>query len=117
MENEMKIYNFMKWIGVPSHFKGYHYIKAALPIVTDAYAKGETVRMMKELYPSVAEQFDSTPQRVERAIRHAIQRTFDEITTEVYGEVFRELSYNIDYPTNSQFFSICAGYLVHNQVE
>lgn len=117
MKDEQRIFEFMKKLGVPSHVKGYHYIKAALPMMLEVHSRGETIQVTKVLYPTIAKQFNTTASRVERAIRHAVQRTFDVISSDVYDDVFGELNHMVAQPTNSQFLTICAGYLLHNQMD
>jgi len=68
---ETEITNIIHEIGVPAHIKGYLYLREAIKMVI------ENVELLgavtKELYPSIAKKFNTTPSRVERAIRHAIE--------------------------------------------
>ena len=62
-------------LGVPSHIKGYQYIREGIMML---YEKPEVIGgITKELYPEVASKYDTTVSRVERAIRHAIESTWD----------------------------------------
>lgn len=65
--------------------------------------------MTKELYPMIAEKFNTTPSRVERAIRHAIELAWDRGNVELMNKVF---GYTIDVergkPTNSEFIAMVA---------
>lgn len=62
-------------LGIPAHVKGFKYLVSAVTAVAKDYSL--TDRVTKELYPKLAAEFDSTPSRVERAIRHAIEAAFN----------------------------------------
>lgn len=90
-------------MGVPAHIKGYHYIRYAIELVIEDMDLLSAVT--KELYPKVAKEFDSTPSRVERAIRHAIEVVWKRGNERVIKEFF---SHNLSEdmkPTNSQFIA------------
>ena len=94
-------------IGVPAHIKGYKYLREAIML---------TVRDMeiinavtKVLYPEVAKKFNTTPSRVERAIRHAIEVAWDRGDLEVLQKFFGYTVSNIKgKPTNSEFIAMIA---------
>jgi len=89
-------------LGVPSHIKGYQYIREGITLV---YKKPEMVGgITKELYPEIAKKFDSTGSRVERAIRHAIEVSWNRGNWDLMEEIFGH-SVDIDKakPTNSEF--------------
>ena len=68
---EIDITNIIHEIGVPAHIKGYHYLRdAIIMVVEDIDLLGAVT---KELYPAIAKANNTTPSRVERAIRHAIE--------------------------------------------
>ena len=68
---QVSITNILHELGVPSHIKGYQYIRESIMVV---YENPEIVGgITKELYPEVAKKYDTTVSRVERAIRHAIE--------------------------------------------
>lgn len=97
-------------VGVPSHTLGYDYLKEALEIcLSDASA----IHMVtKCLYPTVAVRHDSTPGRVERAIRHAIATAWDRCTPAIRMDVFGPIvGYRVDPPTNSEFIAVFAEHL------
>ena len=89
-------------LGVPSHVKGYQYIREGITLVfkNPEYIGGIT----KELYPELATKFDTTVSRVERAIRHAIDISWTRANWDYMVELF---GYTIDIegakPTNSEF--------------
>ena len=66
-----KISSVFLTVGIPAHIKGYHYLRYAIKLVME---DGSLInRITKELYPRVAEHFDTSASKVERAIRHAIE--------------------------------------------
>ena len=94
-------------IGVPAHIKGYKYLREAVALaVSDASViDGIT----KVLYPSVAKTFDTTPSRVERAIRHAIGVAWDRCDLDVIQTYFGyTVSSHRGKPTNSEFIALIA---------
>ena len=99
---QVSITNILHELGVPSHIKGYQYIKESIMIV---YDKPNIVGgITKELYPEVAKKYDTTVSRVERAIRHAIEVSWNRGSWDLMAEIFGH-SIDIDKakPTNSEF--------------
>ena len=89
-------------LGVPSHIKGYQYIREGIELV---YTNPEMIGgITKELYPEIAKKYDSTVSRVERAIRHAIEVSWNRGNWDLMEEIFGH-SVDIDKakPTNSEF--------------
>ena len=89
-------------LGVPSHIKGYQYIRKGITLV---YENPELVGgITKELYPEIARKYETTVSRVERAIRHAIEVSWNRGNWELMEEIFGH-SVDIDKakPTNSEF--------------
>ena len=89
-------------LGVPSHIKGYQYIRESISLV---YERPEIVGgITKELYPEVAKKYGTTVSRVERAIRHAIEVSWNRGNWQLMEEIFGH-SVDIDKakPTNSEF--------------
>ena len=89
-------------LGIPSHIKGYQYIREGINIL---YNKPETVGgITKELYPELADKYDTTVSRVERAIRHAIEVSWNRGSWDLMEEIFGN-SVDVDKakPTNSEF--------------
>ena len=89
-------------LGVPSHIKGYYYIREGITIV---YKNPSiTIGITKELYPQIAKKYSSTVPNVERAIRHAIEVSWNRGDLDFMEEVFGH-SVDIDKakPTNSEF--------------
>ncbi len=99
---QMAITKILHELGVPSHIKGYQYIREGITVLFD---KPEVIGgITKELYPDIAKKFDTTVSRVERAIRHAIEVSWNRGNWQLMEEIFGH-SVDIDKakPTNSEF--------------
>ena len=98
-------------IGVPAHIKGYQYLREAIMIAVDDMEVINAVT--KVLYPAVAKRFGTTPSRVERAIRHAIEVAWDRGDLETLQKYFGYTVSNAKgKPTNSEFIAMIADRLV-----
>ena len=94
-------------IGVPAHIKGYQYIREAIILTINDMDIINSVT--KVLYPTVAKKFATTPSRVERAIRHAIEVAWDRGDLETLQKFFGYTVSNIKgKPTNSEFIAMIA---------
>jgi len=94
-------------IGVPAHIKGYQYLREAILLTINNMDMINAVT--KVLYPEVAKKFKTTPSRVERAIRHAIEVAWDRGDIEVLQKFFGYTVSNIKgKPTNSEFIAMIA---------
>ena len=101
-------------IGVPAHIKGYQYLREAIIIAVDDMDVINAVT--KVLYPEVAKRFATTPSRVERAIRHAIEVAWDRGDLETLQKYFGYTVSNAKgKPTNSEFIAMIADRLVLEQ--
>lgn len=100
----------LRIIGMPSHLLGYEYTREAILI---ALGNKDILRAItKELYPAVARVFNTTPSRVERAIRHAVELAWDRGDLIVLGALFgNSTSRSKGKPTNSEFISALADHL------
>jgi len=99
---QVSITKMLHELGIPSHIKGYQYLREAIGIIFD---RPETIGgITKELYPELADKFDTTVSRVERAIRHAIEVSWNRGNIDLMEEIFGH-SVDIDRakPTNSEF--------------
>ena len=99
---QISITKMLHELGMPSHIKGYQYIREGITMV---YDNPEIVGgITKELYPDIATKFDTTVSRVERAIRHAIEVSWNRGNWDLMEEIFGH-SVDIDKakPTNSEF--------------
>ncbi len=104
---ETRVTEIMHEIGVPAHIKGYGYIRESIIL---AVSEPEMINAVtKQLYPSVAKRFGTTPSRVERAIRHAIEVAWDRGDLEVLQKYFGYTVSSVKgKPTNSEFIAIIA---------
>ena len=99
---QISITKILHELGLPSHIKGYQYIREGISII---YNNPDVVGgITKELYPEIANKFDTTVSRVERAIRHAIEVSWNRGNWDLMEEIFGH-SVDIDKakPTNSEF--------------
>ncbi len=103
-ELERYITDIMLDIGVPAHLKGYHYLRDA--ILLSGRDMEVVSSVTKLLYPVVAKRFKTTGQKVERAIRNAIEVSWDRGNAETFQEMFgySPLS-GKSRPTNSEYIA------------
>jgi len=94
-------------IGVPAHIKGYQYLREAITMV---YNNIEILgAITKTLYPAIAEKFKTTPSRVERAIRHAIEVAWTRGNIDSISHLFGyTVNMSKSKPTNSEFIAMVA---------
>ena len=94
-------------IGVPAHIKGYNYLREAIMMCVEDVEMLNSIT--KVLYPTIADNFQTTPSRVERAIRHAIEVAWSRGRMETLDSLF---GYTINLgkgkPTNSEFIALVA---------
>ncbi len=104
---EAMVTNVIHEIGVPAHIKGYQYLREAILIAVDDMEVINAIT--KVLYPQVAKTFSTTPSRVERAIRHAIEVAWDRGDLETLQRFFGyTVSNSKGKPTNSEFIALIA---------
>ena len=109
-EMEARVTEIIHEIGVPAHIKGYQYLREAIILTINDMDIINAVT--KVLYPEVAKKFNTTPSRVERAIRHAIEVAWDRGDIEVLQRFFGYTVSNIKgKPTNSEFIAMIADHL------
>ncbi len=102
---ETVISDIMREIGVPAHIKGYEYLRESIKLVIN---KPDLIHAVtKELYPTIAKNNTTTPSRVERAIRHAIEVAWDRGDVDVLSSYFGYTILNSrGKPTNSEFIAM-----------
>lgn len=104
---ESRITQIMRDVGVPAHIKGYQYMRDAVLLVIEDLELISSVT--KRLYPELARRYKTTPSRVERAIRHAIEVAWTRGQVETIHDLF---GYTINTkkgkPTNSEFIAMVA---------
>ncbi len=99
---QINITNVLHQLGIPSHIKGYQYIREAISLVYQDC--GLIGGITKQLYPEIAKRYETSTSRVERAIRHAIEVSWNRGDWDLMEEIFGH-SVDIDRakPTNSEF--------------
>ncbi len=104
---EALVTNIIHEVGVPAHIKGYQYLREAIMMVVKDI---EVINQItKSLYPQIAQKYSTTPSRVERAIRHAIEVAWGRGQTEVVENIFGyTISAAKGKPTNSEFIAMIA---------
>lgn len=104
---EKDVTDMIHEIGVPAHIKGYQYLREAIMMSVEDTEMLNSIT--KILYPSIAKKFQTTPSRVERAIRHAIEVAWSRGKMETLDALF---GYTINIgkgkPTNSEFIALIA---------
>jgi len=104
---ETLVTNIIHEIGVPAHIKGYQYLREAIIIAVEDMDVINAIT--KVLYPQVAKTFQTTPSRVERAIRHAIEVAWDRGDLDTLQRFFGyTVSNTKGKPTNSEFIALIA---------
>ena len=104
---EIKVTNIIHEIGVPAHIKGYQYLRDGIIMVVNNI---EVINQItKQLYPDLAKKYKTTPSRVERAIRHAIEVAWNRGQLETVESIFGyTVNSNKGKPTNSEFIAMIA---------
>ena len=104
---EVDITNIIRKVGVPAHIKGYQYLRHGITMVVEnVYILGA---ITKELYPAIAKKNNTTPTRVERAIRHAIEVAWNRGDIGTINSLFGyTIHSNKGKPTNSEFIALIA---------
>ena len=98
-------------IGIPPHIKGYSYLREGIKLTVDKPYIINSVT--KELYPTIAKTFDTTPSKVERAIRHAIEVAWNRGRIDAINAIFGTRIYlGTEKPTNSEFIALVADKLI-----
>ena len=104
---EVEVTNIMHEIGVPAHIKGYQYLRDAIMMVVKDLDIINSIT--KQLYPTIAREYNTTPSRVERAIRHAIEVAWSRGQVDAIDSLF---GYTVNIgkgkPTNSEFIAMVA---------
>jgi two-component system response regulator (stage 0 sporulation protein A) len=110
LDLEEQITSIMHEVGIPAHIKGYMYLREAITMIVNDIDFLSSVT--KELYPTVAEKFNTTSSRVERAIRHAIEVAWSRGQVESINKLFGYTVNNAKgKPTNSEFIAMVSDML------
>jgi two-component system response regulator (stage 0 sporulation protein A) len=104
---DVEVTNMIHEIGIPAHIKGYLYLREAILMVINRVDLLSGVT--KELYPAIASKYKTTPSRVERAIRHAIEVAWSRGNVDVINGIFgHTVNRDRGKPTNSEFIAMVA---------
>ncbi len=103
---DVEVSELLHNLGIPSHIRGYKYLRDSIVLI---YTDDKISYITKELYPRIAEKYDTTASRVERAIRHAIEIGCMRGNISLMDDLFGfSISCDKDKPTNSEFISTIA---------
>ena len=104
---EEKITNIFITVGIPAHIKGYQFLREAIKLAID---NPEIINSItKKLYPTIAEKYDTSASKVERAIRHAIEVAWNRGKIENINNLFGLKVYSSnEKPTNGEFIALVA---------
>lgn len=108
---EEKITNIFITVGIPAHIKGYQYLREAIKM---AIENPDIINSItKKLYPAIAEKFETSASKVERAIRHAIEVAWNRGKIENINSVFQIKVYDSnEKPTNGEFIALVADKMI-----
>lgn len=100
-----KITNIFLTVGIPAHIKGYQFLREAIKMAVEDPRIINSIT--KKLYPGIAEVYDTTASKVERAIRHAIEVAWNKGKIENINDVFGLRVYDThEKPTNGEFIAL-----------
>lgn len=103
---ESDVSTLLHELGIPTHIRGYQYIREGVLIL---YAEDITCSVTKDVYPIIAEKYQTTSSRVERAIRHAIEISWTRGDIALIENLFgNSIDFDRSRPTNSEFLSTLA---------
>lgn len=106
----LKTATILKELGMPVSLLGYAYTRYAIKLVYDNPTLVSAIT--KELYPNIAREFNTTPTRVERAIRHAVETAWYRGNAEFQQKLFGySISVDRGKPTNSELITTIADYI------
>ena len=104
---EQRITDIFMTVGIPAHIKGYQFLREAIKMAIDCPEIINSIT--KRLYPEVAQRFETSPSKVERAIRHAIEVAWNKGKIENINSIFGIKVYSsTEKPTNGEFIALVA---------
>ena len=109
-ELEQAISSFMLELGIPAHLRGYQYLRSAVEMCTkDMELVGSVTKL---LYPDLAKLYKTTDQKIERAIRNAIEVSWERGNSALFEQLFGYCNSNeYSRPTNSEYIATVADYI------
>ena len=113
---EVEVSSLLHDLGIPSHVRGYKYIREGIMMI---YTSKEVVNLVtKDIYPEIANRYNTTSSRVERAIRHAIEISWIRGDLKIIEDIFgNSIDFERSKPTNSEFLTTIADRLKLHQKE
>jgi len=104
------ISDFMLELGIPAHLRGYQFLRSALEMcVEDMELVGSVTKL---LYPDLAKMYQTTDTKIERAIRNAIEVSWERGNSDLFEELFGySNSPEYNRPTNSEYIAVVADYI------
>lgn len=103
-DDAVRISRLLSEVGVPTNLLGYAYLRTGLTLLLQEPVLGRSIT--RSLYPRIAQAHGTTPNSVERAIRHAIAQTFARCGSAPYRSALGRLASSVgDRPTNSEFLA------------
>lgn len=109
---QRKATEVLQSLGVPPHIKGFLYLKEAIVMVCEDEI--HLMRITKSLYPGIATRYHSTPQRVERSIRNAVDLTFERGNSELFNKYFKTVTpIHGGRITNGEFIAYLSNYVLY----
>lgn len=109
-ELEKTISDMMLELGIPAHLRGYQFLRSAVFMcVEDMELVGSVTKL---LYPDLAKMYQTTDTKIERAIRNAIEVSWDRGNSDLFEELFGYAN-TVEYtrPTNSEYIAVVADYI------
>lgn len=109
-ELERTISDLMLELGIPAHLRGYQFLRSAIGMcVEDMELVGSVTKL---LYPDLAKMYQTTDTKIERAIRNAIEVSWERGNTDLFEELFG-YSNTLEYtrPMNSEYIAVVADYI------
>ena len=104
---EIEVSEILHNLGIPSHIKGYQYIREGIMYIYNKNGYGAFIT--KEIYPEIALKYNTTVSRVERAIRHAIEISWERGDIDLMDDIFgHSIDYNRSKPTNAEYINTIA---------
>ena len=108
---DKRLSNIFITVGIPAHIKGYQFLREAIKLAIEYPDMINSIT--KKLYPTIAEKFETSSSKVERAIRHAIEVAWNRGKIENINEIFGLKIYSSnDKPTNGEFIALVADKLI-----
>lgn len=109
-ELEKTISDFMLELGIPAHLRGHQFLRSAVGMcVEDMELVGSVTKL---LYPDLAKMYQTTDTKIERAIRNAIEVSWERGNSDLFEELFGYAN-TVEYtrPTNSEYIAVVADYI------